>query len=95
VDEAIETLTEDVSSDLGGLTIKVNDETSTFTGDPLTATVEVDGTKVKLNKATAQANTLLNPASGSKTAGEIKYGDNVTASIQKLEAQLLWYEYDV
>lgn len=56
------------------------------------ASVEIDGKVIKLDKATAQANTLLNPASGNKTAGEIKYGDNVTASIQKLEAQLLWYE---
>ena len=95
VDDEIDALTEAVNQDLGDLTISVNGETSTFTGDPLTATVEVDGTKVKLNKAAAQANTLLNPTSGGKTAGEIKYGDYVTTSIQKLEAQLLWYEYDV
>ena len=56
------------------------------------ASVEIDGKVIKLDKAAAQANTLLNPASGGRTAGEIKYGDNVTASIQKLEAQLLWYE---
>lgn len=89
-ENAIEALAQDIEQLEGDLQINVNGETSNFTDG--TATVEVDGTKVKLNKAAAQANTLLNPASGGRTAGEIKYGDNVTASIQKLEAQLLWYE---
>lgn len=83
--DAIEALADDSLTN-----ISVNSVSGTVSDN--VASVEIDGTNIKLNKASAQANTLLNPAATGKTAGTLKYGDTVTASLQTLEAQLLWYE---